>query len=120
MSNAQEVLQQLVAMSRRLGQPERDLVILIEGNTSALCDDGTFWVKGSGTQLATIDEGGFVRCRLEPLLEMADRDRVSDSKRDDHAHGHASGIPNLECLRSLPAGGGQAGALSGARYGTER
>ncbi|HHX41412.1 MAG TPA: class II aldolase, partial [Armatimonadetes bacterium] len=33
------VLEQLVAMSARLGEPERDLVILGEGNTSAAVDD---------------------------------------------------------------------------------
>lgn len=78
MANAASVLLELVEMSRRLGQPERDLVILGEGNTSALCDDGTFWVKASGTQLRTIEAQGFVQMRLDAVLAMADRDDLDD------------------------------------------
>ena len=48
---AQQVLHELVAMSLEIGRPERDLVILGEGNTSADVGDGSFWVKASGTQL---------------------------------------------------------------------
>ncbi|NLG28624.1 MAG: class II aldolase [Chloroflexi bacterium] len=73
MSNAAAVLEALMDMSRELGRPERDFVILGEGNTSALCDDGTFWVKGSGTQLGTIDASGFVQVRLAPVCALANR-----------------------------------------------
>jgi len=78
MSNAESVLQALVAMSHELGRPERDLVILGEGNTSALCDEAgdgekTFWVKGSGTQLSTITPDGFVQMRLAAVCALADR-----------------------------------------------
>jgi rhamnose utilization protein RhaD (predicted bifunctional aldolase and dehydrogenase) len=41
----------LVEMSNEIGRPERDFVILGEGNTSAAAGDGTFWVKASGTEL---------------------------------------------------------------------
>lgn len=80
MSNAETVLQALVAMSHELGRPERDLVILGEGNTSALCDDGTFWVKGSGTQLSTIAPDGFVQVRLAPVCALADGGGLSDAE----------------------------------------
>jgi rhamnose utilization protein RhaD (predicted bifunctional aldolase and dehydrogenase) len=79
-SNAESVLHDLVEMSHSLGQPERDLVILGEGNTSALNDDGTFWVKASGTELRTIDEQGFVRVRLEAVCALADRENLSDEE----------------------------------------
>ncbi len=79
MANADQVLQTLIEMSHELGRPERDLVILGEGNTSAMCDDGTFWVKGSGTQLRTIEAAGFVRLRAEPVCALADRDNLNDS-----------------------------------------
>jgi len=79
-SNSQIVLQALVEMSRKLGRPDRDLVILGEGNTSALCDDGTFWVKASGAQLPTIDAGGFVRMRLDKVCALADRESLSDDE----------------------------------------
>ncbi len=80
MANAGTVLQALIEMSRKLGQPERDLVILGEGNTSALCDDGTFWVKASGTELRTIDADGFVRLRIDAVRALAERDGLSDEQ----------------------------------------
>jgi rhamnose utilization protein RhaD (predicted bifunctional aldolase and dehydrogenase) len=78
MGNAPSVLRELVMMSRELGRPERDLVILGEGNTSARCDDGTFWVKASGTELRTIDDAGFVQLRLEAVRALADQEALSD------------------------------------------
>jgi len=80
MANANTVLQALVGMSRQLGRPERDLVILGEGNTSALCDDGTFWVKASGTELRSIDSDGFVRLHLDVVRALADRNDLSDEE----------------------------------------
>jgi len=80
MTNAETILQQLVEMSRELGRPERDFVILGEGNTSALCDDGTFWVKASGTQLGTIDATGFVRVGLEAVCAVADGGEMDDAQ----------------------------------------
>jgi rhamnose utilization protein RhaD (predicted bifunctional aldolase and dehydrogenase) len=64
-----EILDELVALSRRIGLPANDYVLLAEGNTSALLDDGTFLVKASGARLDGIAPAGFVRLRLEPLLE---------------------------------------------------
>ncbi|MFO7916627.1 MAG: class II aldolase/adducin family protein [Anaerolineae bacterium] len=78
MSNARSVLQEVISMSRELGQPERDLVILGEGNTSAVCDDDTFWVKASGTQLRHPDMDTFVRLGLAPVCALADRKEISD------------------------------------------
>jgi rhamnose utilization protein RhaD (predicted bifunctional aldolase and dehydrogenase) len=83
MSNAVRVLLALVEMSRRLGQPERDLVMLGEGNTSGLCDDDTFWVKASGTELRTIEPHGFVRVRLQPVCALADQANLSDRDLKD-------------------------------------
>ncbi|MHB0857941.1 MAG: class II aldolase/adducin family protein [Anaerolineae bacterium] len=80
MANAEQVLQTLIALSLKLGRPERELVMLGEGNTSALCDDGTFWVKGSGAELPNIDAGGFVRVRLDAVLALADCDALTDSQ----------------------------------------
>jgi rhamnose utilization protein RhaD (predicted bifunctional aldolase and dehydrogenase) len=61
-------LDELLALSRELGRPENDYVILAEGNTSVRLDDGTFLVKASGARLGCIGERDFVRLRLEPLL----------------------------------------------------
>lgn len=58
-------------MSRELGKPEHDLAMLGEGNTSALLDNGAFYVKASGCMLSDIDEQGFVtmdRAATENIL----------------------------------------------------
>jgi rhamnose utilization protein RhaD (predicted bifunctional aldolase and dehydrogenase) len=83
MSSVVSVLLALVEMSHQLGQPERDLVMLGEGNTSGLCDDDTFWVKASGTELRTIEPGGFVRVRLQPVCALADQENLSDQGLKD-------------------------------------
>ena len=70
----------LIALSRDIGRPERELAILGEGNTSADAGDGTFWVKASGSQLALIDAAGFSQVRLAPMLELLDAPRLSDAQ----------------------------------------
>ena len=74
-----DTLKQLVAMSKHLGDPTNDYVILGEGNTSALNSDGTFWVKASGHQLPTIDESGFVRVSLDRALDILKDEDLDDS-----------------------------------------
>ncbi|HSW43277.1 MAG TPA: hypothetical protein VLM76_12275 [Patescibacteria group bacterium] len=69
MSAAPDALHQLIGLSRSLGEPSRQLAILGEGNTSARIDDETFWVKASGTQLATAEPSvcyGRVTAGTEP------------------------------------------------------
>lgn len=77
------VLDSLIALSRDIGRPERELAILGEGNTSADAGDGTFWVKASGSQLALIDAAGFSRVRLAPMLELLDAPQLSDAQVSD-------------------------------------
>ena len=74
-----DTLEQLVAMSKHLGDPANDYVILGEGNTSALNTDGTFWVKASGHQLPTIRADGFVRVSLARALAILDEDGLDDA-----------------------------------------
>src|SRR5579862_4776731 len=78
MPAASENLEQLVAMSRRLGDPAMDYAILGEGNTSAAADEATFFIKASGVSLRDIDDRGFVRVRRPAILEMLDRPELSD------------------------------------------
>ena len=75
----QQELENLVSMSTTLGKPKNDYVILGEGNTSALMEDGTFWVKASGYQLPTINKSGFVRVSLANALSILDTPGLSDS-----------------------------------------
>ncbi len=74
------IFEQLLQLSLTLGKPEQDLVILGDGNTSAILDDETFWVKASGSYLHQITAEGFTRVRLVPLLEMIDDTTLSDSE----------------------------------------
>ena len=57
-----EQLQQLIEMSRALGDPREDLVILGEGNTSARADDSSFVMA---TASALCVEATSVRERLD-------------------------------------------------------
>jgi rhamnose utilization protein RhaD (predicted bifunctional aldolase and dehydrogenase) len=64
------VLEQLVAMTRALGDPALDYAILGEGNTSARIDAETFWVKASGAEMRTVDGSGLVRVRFDRVLAL--------------------------------------------------
>jgi len=77
---AAKVLDQLIAMSRVLGDPALDYAILGEGNSSARIDDDTFWVKASGAEMRTIEAGGFVQVRFEGVLAMLEADGLGDSQ----------------------------------------
>jgi rhamnose utilization protein RhaD (predicted bifunctional aldolase and dehydrogenase) len=74
------ILHDLIALSRKLGREDRQLAILGEGNTSADCGDGTFWVKASGSELGTLDERGMSRVKLEPVLRLLERSGVSEEE----------------------------------------
>lgn len=70
MNTTDPTLLELVNLARELGKADRQLVILGEGNASAARDDGTFWVKASGSQLSAIDVSGFSRMNLDRVLDM--------------------------------------------------
>jgi rhamnose utilization protein RhaD (predicted bifunctional aldolase and dehydrogenase) len=55
----------IIDLSRTLGRPEADLVILAEGNTSVKTADDRMLVKATGSFLATADESDFVEVDLE-------------------------------------------------------
>jgi len=75
---SEEVLAQLIAMSRHLGDPDRDYAILGEGNTSAQIDGDTFWVKASGAELRTIEASGFVQVRFKSVLDLLEQESLDD------------------------------------------
>ena len=74
----QDITRELVAMSRRLGDPERSYAILGEGNTSARVDERSFLVKASGTTLATIDATGFVQVSLARMADLLRDETATD------------------------------------------
>lgn len=73
-------LADLVTLSRTVGDPAHDLVILGEGNTSIRADEQTFWVKGSGSQLSTIEAKHFVRMRFDKVLAMLDKPNFTEAE----------------------------------------
>lgn len=74
------ILRELVDLSRELGREERGLVIVGEGNTSAACGDGTFWVKASGERLGDIEASGFCRVDLAAVTALLERDDLGDAE----------------------------------------
>jgi rhamnose utilization protein RhaD (predicted bifunctional aldolase and dehydrogenase) len=73
-------LERLVAMSRTLSDPAHDYVILGEGNTSVRAGEDSFWVKASGTQLASASPDSFVRVRSAPILDALDGPPLDDDQ----------------------------------------
>ncbi|WP_432487790.1 class II aldolase/adducin family protein [Kineococcus sp. SYSU DK018] len=67
---------ELLSLTRLLGDPDRDLVILAEGNTSQLLSDGRVVVKTSGS--------GMARATAEDFA-VVDTGRVLDLLRDPAA-----------------------------------
>jgi rhamnose utilization protein RhaD (predicted bifunctional aldolase and dehydrogenase) len=76
---AAKILDQLIAMSRVLGDPALDYAILGEGNSSARIDDETFWVKASGAEMRTIEAAGFVQVRFDGVLAMLEAEDLDDA-----------------------------------------
>ena len=70
------ILEQLIWLSHELGREERQLAILGEGNTSAICADGTFWVKASGSQLGNISAQGFSQVQLGAVMELMENETM--------------------------------------------
>ena len=61
---------ELVALTRTLGEPVKDLVILAEGNTSQRLEDGRIAVKASGAHMATATRDDFVIAEVQPLIDL--------------------------------------------------
>jgi rhamnose utilization protein RhaD (predicted bifunctional aldolase and dehydrogenase) len=72
----------VVALSRTLGEPGRQLAILAEGNTSVRLDgegwSGRMLVKASGAWLARLVPQDLVELHLAPLLGLMDREGGGD------------------------------------------
>ncbi|MCW2640775.1 MAG: class aldolase [Dactylosporangium sp.] len=73
-------LDRIIALSRALGAPGQDLVILAEGNTSIRTSQDRMLVKASGAYLETAGEGDFVEVDLGELVAL-----LEDPATDDQA-----------------------------------
>lgn len=74
----QTLQRELVKLARDLGDPARDLAILGEGNVSARAGDETFWVKASGSSLATLQESDLSSVRFGPILASLSQNDLSE------------------------------------------
>jgi rhamnose utilization protein RhaD (predicted bifunctional aldolase and dehydrogenase) len=72
------VLQELVTLSLKLGDPSSDLAILAEGNASARLDDDHFYVKASGYSMRNIEAEGFSLVLFAPILDALNGPDLSD------------------------------------------
>jgi rhamnose utilization protein RhaD (predicted bifunctional aldolase and dehydrogenase) len=96
-----DTLTPLLEMTRTLGLPENDYVIIGEGNSSCRIDADSFWIKASGRQMRDIPPEGFVAVRFEPILAMLDESpgdlaaqkKVMEAAKVDPS---APGIPSVE------------------------
>jgi rhamnose utilization protein RhaD (predicted bifunctional aldolase and dehydrogenase) len=70
------VLDDLILLSYELGEEASQFTFLGEGNLSVDCGDGTFWVKTSGNNIATIHHSSFSRVLYEVV-----RDSLVDENR---------------------------------------
>jgi len=73
------ILTQLIIMSRNLGSTSLDYAILGEGNTSARADSETFWVKASGASMQTLEPNGLVRVAFDRVLVLLEQDDLDDT-----------------------------------------
>lgn len=62
----------IVELSRALGDPTQDLVILAEGNTSIRTDADRMLVKASGSQLGRAVDEDFVEVGIGAMLALVD------------------------------------------------
>jgi rhamnose utilization protein RhaD (predicted bifunctional aldolase and dehydrogenase) len=60
----------ILALSRSLGDPALDLVILAEGNVSKRIDQTKIIVKASGVSMRTAEREDFVVVNIEPLVAL--------------------------------------------------
>ena len=88
--SAPSVQAQLVARSRKLGA-DRSICNWGGGNTSAKAEEVDYrgraarilWVKGSGSDLASVTEVSFTGLYLHDVLLLLERERMSDTEMVD-------------------------------------
>lgn len=74
-----DIQDKLIRLSRQIGEEERRLAILGEGNTSADLGDGTFLVKASGSSLSTMNAADLTQVRMAVVLKGLDDPSLDDA-----------------------------------------
>ncbi|MEO7932105.1 MAG: class II aldolase/adducin family protein [Chthoniobacterales bacterium] len=73
----------VLGLSHAVGLDSRGLAILGEGNTSGKISDDSFWVKASGTNLATLSDAGLVECSTSRILQLLEETTLSDEQIEE-------------------------------------
>ena len=79
MAPTDSALKNLLELSHQLGDENRGLAILGEGNTSTNLGAGVFAVKASGSSLRDLDQSGLARCHVSKVLDLFERAGISDA-----------------------------------------
>ena len=102
-----KVLSELVKLSNSLGRHDSHFAILGEGNTSSKIDTesiaGSFLVKVSGTQLATVAEKDFVEVNSETIMqfitmENPDANDIQNILEEAKVDKNNPAMPSIETL----------------------
>lgn len=76
----QQKISELIWLSHEIGRHEHQMAILGEGNTSVKLGGGSFAVKASGAQLASLKSSDITVCQEKALLALLDRKEVTDEE----------------------------------------
>jgi rhamnose utilization protein RhaD (predicted bifunctional aldolase and dehydrogenase) len=97
---------ELVELTRRLGDPAADLVVLAEGNTSTRLDGDRFAVKASGARMDAAEAEHFVVGELAELLAVLDGGAADQRTLTEllSAGGARASIETLVHVAALAAG----------------
>lgn len=90
--------ERLRSLAHELGREDRGFALLGEGNVSALVDADTFVVKASGSNLATLTDGGLTTCRRSACVDLLD-----DTAADDSAVGRTLLASRLDEAAAKPS-----------------
>lgn len=97
---SEKILNDLLAMSRKLGDPRLDYAILGEGNTSARVDEDTFYIKASGTSLGSLKATDLVKVSFTRVLDLLAQDTLTDAEILDGLKS-AKTDPTVEAMPSV-------------------
>lgn len=95
-----KILNDLLDMSQKLGDPSFDYAILGEGNTSARVDEDTFYIKASGTALGSLKATDLVKVSFQRVMDLLSNDSLSDGEIQEGLKS-AKIDPTIEAMPSV-------------------
>lgn len=72
------VTEELVSLARELGDPDRSLAILGEGNISGRVGTGRMIVKATGASLSVLEPSNLVEVFIDPIVDLVERGIADD------------------------------------------